>query len=283
MKVLIAHVKYRQRGGEDAVVEREEQLLRDSGIDVATLILDSTLFDELPLLDRVAIALSQGSHEFGRSAMRAAIGQHRPDVVHAHNLFPLLGPGALLEAASSGCATVHTWHNYRASCLAGTHLRGGEICRLCDVTRRASGVVRGCYRGSRLQSLAFDRGVRTQIAALAAGVPDAVLCLTDFQRRFYASQGIPADRLLLKPNSVARGAPGPWPARDGAVFVGRLSPEKGILGLLRTWPLDAPRLRVIGDGPLLDPVRSLASGQPNIVVLGPQSPGDVRQAIREAR
>lgn len=283
MKVLIAHVRYRHRGGEDAVVEQEILLLRESGVEVESLILDSSHFDALPMGERLAIAVSQGDHAYGRRVMRAAIDRHAPDVVHAHNLFPLLGPGALIEASQAGCATVHTWHNYRASCLAGTHLLDGEVCVRCDVNGRIAGVMHGCYRDSKLQSLAYERGVRGQMRAFAKDVPDAVLCLTDFQRRFYMEQGIPGSSLVVKPNSVAEGKPLPWQERNGVVFVGRMSREKGILGLTQAWPLEAPLLTVIGDGPLLAQVRNVAEVKSNILVVGALSAADTRAAIRMAR
>lgn len=283
MRVLIGHVNYRVRGGEDAVVERETALLAAAGLDVRRLALNSSDLDELTLRDRAGVAAFQGGHRYGRRVMREALREHRPDVVHVHNLYPLLGPGALIEAARSGCATVHTWHNYRASCLAGTHLLGGEVCRRCDVTSRAWGVARGCYRGSRLQSLAFERGVRAQMRALAAGIPDAVVCLTEFQRQMYVSQAIRPNRLLLKPNSVAIGSPRAWSERSGAVFVGRLSAEKGILDLVRAWPSGAPRLTVAGEGPIADRVCAEAAGSENVVLSGVLQSGEVRDVIAGAR
>jgi glycosyltransferase involved in cell wall biosynthesis len=66
--------------------------------------------------------------------------------------------------------------------------------------------------------------------------------------------GLPATKVCVKPQFYP-GNPEtiPWNARDNRVlFVGRLSPEKGIRDLIDAWKLlgkDAPNLDVIGDGP----------------------------------
>lgn len=283
MRVLVAHVRYRQFGGEDSVVQREAHLLRRAGVAVSTLVLDSADLDRLPTRERLAVIASQGDHAYGREQMRAAISAFGPDVVHAHNLYPLLGPGALLEAADAGCATVQTLHNYRLSCLAGTHLWNGDVCRQCSVAGRTRGVLRGCYRGSVLQSIACERGVKAQVKALRRRVPKAIICLTEFQRLMYSSLGVPEDALLVKPNSVAEGRPCSWEDRDGIVFVGRLSAEKGVSGLVRAWEDGAPLLRVVGDGPELGALQKMAVGKPNVFVEGPLSNAETRDRMRHAR
>jgi len=62
-----------------------------------------------------------------------------------------------------------------------------------------------------------------------------------------------------------------------------MSPEKGILGLVEAWDAEAPRLTVIGDGPLLEQVRTKAATKLNIDMRGALSAADARRAIRMAR
>lgn len=283
MRVLVAHVRYRHPGGEDCVVEHEAALLRSAGVDVSMLAVESNTFDTLPLRARVAVALSQGAHEFGRSLMRDAIVEHRPDVVHAHNLFPLLGPASLQVASQMGCGTVATLHNYRLSCLAGTHLRNDELCEQCSLESRGPGIWHGCYRGSQLQSALYSRGVKALVAGIGEGLPDALICLTEFQRRRYVEQGLSAARLVVKPNSVDPGAGSAWQARKGVVFVGRLSAEKGVAPLVRAWESSAPPLTIIGNGPQAAEVADGARLKPNITIKGQLLGSEVRRELRAAR
>jgi glycosyltransferase involved in cell wall biosynthesis len=238
--------------------------------------------DRIPLAERARMALTYEAHDHGRRLIREAIERSRPDLVHFHNLYPQLGVSAVEEADALGCATVHTLHNYRLSCLAGTHLLRLDICERCKPTAFVPGMVRGCYRGSRLQSVLAARATTRQWRDMVArGLPLRVLALTDFMRQKYIAHGASPDRLVHKPNSVDRGEPAPPEARHGVLTAGRLSPEKGIVPLMRVWPANAPTLTVAGSGPEEDEV-SAAQG-PNVRYLGRLQPSDLRAAMRAAR
>lgn len=282
MRILIAHVRYRQRGGEDVVVDTEAALLRAAGHDVAVLDPSSQSFDWLPLATKLQIGLSAGDHRYGRRLVREAILAHRPDVVHFHNLYPLLGPGAIAEAASLGCATVQTLHNYRLSCLAGTHFRNGVTCEQCAPGCRGCGVAHGCYRQSRVQSWSMAGALDVQWAYLAThGLPHVEVCLTEYMHGWLLGLGARAETLVIKPNSVRPTACRmPFADRSGAVFVGRLSVEKGIQRLVDAWPADAPILKVIGGGPLEAVLHKSRCN--NVVMTGPLSADDVRRELASA-
>lgn len=284
MRILIAHVAYRQRGGEDVVVANETELLRQAGHDVRTLIVPSAGFDALSVHERGRIALHMGDHAYGRRLIHDAVESVDPDVVHFHNLYPLLGPGAIREAAQMGCATVQTYHNYRLSCIAGTHFRNGVVCERCAPGDHTHGALFGCYRASRAQSCAMALGASTQWRMLVKErLPHRGICLTDFMRDRLIAHGAPASSLVVKANSVAAGDPLPASERSGAVYVGRLSEEKGILQLLRAWAPDAPHLEVIGDGPLRSQVELDVAGKANISYRGAQDHRGAREALRRAR
>jgi len=285
MRILIAHVRYRQRGGEDVVVDTEAALLRAAGHDVAVLDLRSEAFDVLPLLTKLQIGLGAGDHSYGRDLVRKAILAYRPDVVHFHNLYPLLGPGAIDEAVCLGCGTVQTLHNYRLSCIAGTHFRDGSVCEKCLPVHHGQGIRHACYRSSVLQSLALAGGVSRQWRLARSGrAPHVLLCLTEFMRGRLIDAGLPGQMLIVRPNGV----PGsssctPYERRSGVIFVGRLSPEKGILQLVDGWDESLPALRVIGDGPLRDDIVVRCERKANVTYLGHLSPARVREELGAAR
>ena len=283
MRVLVVHVAYRHRGGEDAVVEREVELLRSAGVDASTLIVPSDRFESLPRATQGSIALRLGDHSYGRSLLRQALDREQPDIVHAHNLYPSLGVGALREAKAAGVRTVHTWHNYRASCIAGTHLYKGRQCTDCSTSSRSAGCVRGCYRGSRIQSVLYARAMKVLVDAVRTGVPEKVVCLTAFQREWFIRQGIPESSLVLKPNSMSASAPMPFADRSGALYVGRLSPEKGVEGLVQAWRDATHTLQVIGDGSDSAPLSGGPGGSSAVLFRGEESPQACREAMARAR
>ena len=281
MRVLVCHVHYVEPGGEDAVFQTEVGLLREAGVQVSTLEVQSGDLHAIPLQQRARIALSYSDHSWGRGLMRAAITQHRPDVVHFHNIFPQLGPGAIVEASSLGCATLQTLHNYRLSCLTGRYVRNGELCESCAPERFATGVRCGCYRGSRAQSLLVGRATTRQWQNfISRRAPLSLLALTPSMREFYVRLGAPAERIVVKANSVDAGAPRDREVRSGVFCGGRLSPEKGIVPLMRAWPHDAPMLTVAGDGPIRDEVRIAVKH--NVRFLGHLAPQSMRAALRDA-
>jgi len=281
MRVLVCHVRYTQPGGEDVVFESEVDLLRASGLRPATLDLCSRDLAAIPLSHRVRMALDYANHDWGRRLIREAVARHRPDVVHFHNIYPQLGPGAIAEADRLGCATVQTLHNYRLSCLTGRYVRGGVICDSCRPAHFAAGVRYACYRGSRVQGLVVGRAsARQWHSFVSRRMPLYWVAVSPFVREFYAGLGAPAERILVKTNSVDEGRPASHSERSGVFCGGRLSPEKGIVPLMRAWPDDAPVLSVAGDGPSQDDVR--AAAKHNVRFVGRLEPQAMRKALRTA-
>lgn len=278
MKVLVAHVRYRARGGEDKVFDDEVALLRAAGVEVSVLDIPSLSLRRLGAGTALQVALSGGDHAYGRGLMRDAIAARLPEVVHFHNIYPLLGTGAMHEARDAGCGVVRTYHNYRLSCIAGTHFFGDAQCERCAPGRRSPGVARGCYRGSRLQSAAMAAACeREWCSFIEDGVPDTAICPTTFARQKLKGYGAPESRIVLKPNSIeATEISGPG-ERDGAMFVGRLGQEKGVVGLVEAWERDLPRLTVVGDGPLLS--RLAKRGSPNVSLMGEVPWDEVRRLM----
>ena len=81
---------------------------------------------------------------------------------------------------------------------------------------------------------------------------DVYVALTEFARSKFIEGGLPAGKIVVKPNFVA---PDPGRGQGGggyALFVGRLAPEKGTGTMLAAWDRLGTRipLKIVGDGPL---------------------------------
>jgi glycosyltransferase involved in cell wall biosynthesis len=87
-------------------------------------------------------------------------------------------------------------------------------------------------------------------------------------------------RVIVKPNSVDASVQATRP-RKGALFVGRLSNEKGIRELVGAWPAGADPIRVVGDGPLAGELRDLAKH--NVLILGARSRNEIRVLLSTSR
>ncbi|MBC7871861.1 MAG: glycosyltransferase [Chitinophagaceae bacterium] len=252
MKILIAHNAYLQRGGEDAVVDAEIALLRNYGHQVETYLRHN---DELNTMLKARAAISAIWSRKSAQEMEHLCETFRPDVIHAHNTFPLISPSFNWMAARRNIPVVQTLHNFRLLCPEAMFLREGRVCEDCLGKLPWRAVTRKCYRNSGLQSavatgmIAAHRGIGTYRQRITL-----YIALNAFCRDKFIVGGLPANRFRIKPNFVASGTRPDWNSRGGGLFVGRLSAEKGVdtlveaMNLLGTNRTD--RIDVIGDGPL---------------------------------
>jgi glycosyltransferase involved in cell wall biosynthesis len=263
MKVLLCHSYYRQRGGEDCCFEEERDMLRSHGHEVVEYVRNNSELENLNPLAAAAATVwnRRAAREFG-----ALVEREQPDIVHCTNTFPLISPAACHAAHRAGAPVVQALHNYRWLC-AGTYLmRDGAPCEECVGRSIPWPAIRHrCYRHSAAAS-AVVAGMQVVHRTLGNWVSkvDAFFTLTQFAKERLAAGGFPAERIHVKSNSVH---PDPGEGRGAGgyvVFVGRLSPEKGVATLLEAWRADAslPPLVIAGDGPLLEQVKlAAAQGQ----------------------
>ncbi len=131
MRILLVHNRYQMRGGEDIVFETERGILEDAGHDVFVYerhndeIKDYSACAEWTSVRRTFWAADSAK------AIRKIIGEHRPDIAHFYNTFPLISPAGVYACAAEGVAVVQTLPNYRLSCPGAPFLRDGQVCELC--------------------------------------------------------------------------------------------------------------------------------------------------------
>lgn len=287
-RVLLVHERYQQAGGEDGVFDAQVALLRARGHDVATLEVDN---DEIPVSpsvpERVRLAVDAVWSRDGVRRVRAAIRTFRPDVLHAHNTFPLLSPAIHAAAAAEGVATVQTLHNYRLICPSAVLFRDGRPCEDCvGLPVGLPGVVHACYRDSRAASatVAAMSAVHRLRRTWTRDV-DRFVALAPFARDRLIRGGLPADRIVVQPNFVDRPEPTVDTDRDGFLYVGRLAHEKGVGTLLEAWAMLPPsmRLTIAGAGPLDAAVTEAAGRHPGITYAGRLDAAGVDAALGTAR
>src|SRR2546421_5236071 len=279
MKVVVAHTRYSsaQPSGENTIVDAEIAALREAGVEVLPFIRSSDEIGTLPAIQKALLPISPIRAAPAQAALRELIRTEKPDLLHLHNPYPLISPWIVRTAQAHGLPVLHTVHNYRQVCANGLYFRGGHVCH--DCRGRAvplPAVVHACYRGSRAQSALMATAL-TVHRGTWRGV-DRYLALTDAIAAHLRDFGIPDERIVVKPNSVPDPGP-PAPLGDGFLFVGRLSPEKGVSLLLDAWARRPEgTLRIVGDGPL----RPLVESRSDVVFLGPQDRAGVRAAMRDS-
>lgn len=284
MRVLLVHNSYQQRGGEDTVFEAERDLLRQNGVEVIEYTAHNDAIEGMSRASLLANTIWSRQHYRG---LRRAIQEHNPHVAHFHNTLPLISPSGYYAARRSGVPVVQTLHNYRMLCPSALLFRDGEICRDCVGKVFPSPAVRHkCYRGSAAASGAVASMLAVhRMRGTFDRVVDRYIVLTEFARQEFVAGGLPADRLVVKPNFVAPDPGRGDGERHGVLFVGRLTPEKGISVLLQAAKsLSGEQLlTIVGDGPLRGEVERAAADNPRIKYLGEAGRDQVVRCMKSAR
>ncbi|MFD7552003.1 glycosyltransferase [Streptomyces sp. NPDC059578] len=286
MHVLVVHNRYSsaQPSGENNVVDQEVALLRAAGHRVELFERRSDDIAARSLPGKAALPLLVPWNPSVRSELAARLRTERPDVVHVHNVFPLLSPAVLAACADADVPAVATLHNYTQVCPPGTLRRNGRPCTECIGQAPLPAVRHGCYRNSRLATVPLAISLSVNRRRWWSGV-ERFFCISAAQRDVLVRAGMPPERLAVKHNFV----PEPDARRSGdgehLLYLGRLAETKGVRPLMAAWDRIAADggvgvpLVIAGAGPLEQEVTAWAAGRDDVRYVGLYDPAQCRRAI----
>ena len=283
MRILVLHNYYLQPGGEDVVFQSETKLLRQNGHFVSEYTENNA---RIPKIGKVDLAVQTIWSKKTYDNMLVLLDRERPDIVHFHNTFPLISASAYDACKEKRVPIIQTLHNFRLLCPAATLFRDDNICEDCiGKTHLLPSIKHACYHGSRLQTsvLAIMLSLHRWKGTWENKV-DLYIALTEFSRRKFIEGDLPEQKLIVKPNFVTD--PGSRNGyTTGALFIGRLSHEKGIMVLLQSWnSIPEVPIDIIGDGPLANKVKEFEKdfGNVGFRTLGRYSRPDALSAMKNA-
>ena len=296
MVILFVHNYYQREGGEDAGVRQERDLLAAAGHRIVEYSRCSGEIALNGISSRIKLGAGALWSSRTHSELRSLIAKERPEVAYIHNTVPLISPSAYFACAEAGVPVIQTLHNYRFLCPASTFLRQGQICEECVTSTLFRSVWHGCYRDSASASATLALMLASQ--RVLGTWQEKVACYiarTEFARKKFIEGGLPAERIVVKPCFVN---PDPGPrtgSGDTVLFLGRLSPEKGLRSLITAWehlggnvPLrmgGSVPLRIAGDGPLRKELEAEVErrGLVGVKVLGRVPEADLLAEMKRAR
>lgn len=230
MKILMVHNDYGRYSGEEAVVDRLVADFQAMGHEVAQY-RRTSLGARGTFWGNIRGFLAGIYSPSGVRGMRKALREHRPDIVHVHNLYPFISPAALFACRKADCRVIMTVHNYRLVCPTGLFLRDGHACEECLLCGNESPCIRHNCEGSRLRTLGYAlRNASARLTGAFLKCVDLFCCLTDFQRRKLIEAGFPKEKMVVIPNYFESSQEMSKPLENSHKFiayVGRLSHEKG--------------------------------------------------------
>lgn len=283
MRILSIHNNYQIRGGEDESREAEERLLREMGHLVEVYEENN---DRVAALGQVNMALRTVWSTEAYKTVKQRLTGSSYDVVHVQNFFPLISPSVYYAAKAEGVPVVQSLRNYRLLCPNGLFFRDGNVCEDClGKWVPWPAMLHSCYRDSRAATgatatmLTVHRALQTWMTMV-----DVYIALTEFAREKFIQGGLPAEKIFVRPNFV-HPDPGTGQGSGGyALFVGRLSVEKGLDTLLAAWEHLGGQmpLKIVGDGPLANQVVEATKRLPQVEWLGRRPMQEVYALMGEA-
>lgn len=282
MKILQIHNYYQRPGGEDRVVAAERELLQSYGHEVEQYIRHNDQVEETSRLQLVRKTIYNSETE---QEIRELLDREPPDIIHAHNTFPLISPSLYYAAAQARIPVVQTLHNFRLLCPSATLFRNGKICEDCVGRVPYAAVIHSCYRGNRAASLVAASMITAhRVLGTWRNKIHTYIALSEFSKTKFVEGGLAAGKIAVKTNFLAED-PGVGDGAGGfALFAGRLSREKGLGVLLDAWErLDsAIPLKIAGDGELMPWLVEQTRRVRNVEVLGHCERGKLLDLLRRA-
>lgn len=286
MKILVGHNFYQTFGGEDAVFHAETAMLGRHGHEVITYERNNDAFSSSFFLKKLRGLWQLDWSDNTYHDVRALIRRQRPDVAHFHNIYFAVSPSVYYACHAEGVPVVQSLHNFRLFCSNGLFYRDQKVCEDCLKKNLWQGVVHRCYKNSRFVTYCVNRMLmmhrrrktwKTKI--------DMFITASEFGKNKLVAAGMPPEKIRIKPNFLDWD-PGVSGRDEGyALYVGRLSEEKGLDTLVAAWEkVQGLKLKIIGKGPLEDWLHKTVKSKnlAGVEILGFATNDEYRKLMQEA-
>jgi len=262
------------------VYEREKSMLQESPeVELLSFERSTDEVAEMSALGKVAFLNNLFFDPKVYKKISDLLERENPDIVHVHNTFPLISSAVFRACKDTGIPVVQTLHNYRIFCANGACVRDNKACDLCLETGNLwNGVKYGCYVNSKVASVPMVNMIKKyrDEKVWTEGI-DHFIALSEFAKSKFIKAGIPEERITIKANFCEDKGPRDTSneERNGFLFVGRFSEDKGPHVFLKAAVEAKVAAKLIGDGPMLEKLKTEYQDQEQIQFLGTKSHDEV--------
>ncbi len=301
-RILIANKFYYARGGDCVVAMNLERLLKAHDHDVAVFAMqypeniDSGWNNYYPsqvdfagsLCDKLKAAKRLMGWGDIKPAFNKILDDFKPHIVHLHNIHSYLSPVLAQLAKKRGCRVVWTLHDYKLVCPSYSCLLGGKPCERCIGHGKMPVLKNRCMKGSLAASAMAWLEARKWNRYKLEAVTDAFICPSQFMASKMKKDDFDQSKLHVVCNHIDPEKLDLFNSlnlgrEDYYVYVGRLSPEKGVETLLNVASKLPYTLKLAGDGPLKQQLEQQYAQHDNIEFLGHQNAWQVAELLGKAR
>lgn len=270
VKILIVHNRYRNPGGEDQVALSEMELLRVKGHSVVYYEKSNCEVDGLPVRGKIKILLAKifGDPDI-ETELTGIIRREAPDLVHAHNIFFMIGPALFHACRKARVPLVCTLHNFRFMTVGGILFPGRQKIKALWLSLRADffyKLIWFCvFRSRRF----FQEDV------------SRFIMLSDFAKRKFLDLGFDAGKVVTKPNFLDFDPGARKEAGQYVLFVGGFQAYKGVELVARAAEkLPGVSFVLVGDGPCRPKI--MARKLPNVDCVGQRDLETAIEAMKKS-
>ena len=269
--VLMIHNFYQIGGGEHTVFNNEVELLKKNGHKVITYTRNNNELNN-SILKKIFLPFTVLWSFKTYREVKKIIKQEQVDVVHCHNIFPLISPSVYYAARKMNIPVVQTIHNFRFLCPNALFYKKGKICEECLTNNNfKSAIKNNCYRNSKLQTIIVVNMLKFH-RLIGTFQKINYIFLTNFNKnKFNKLIDINNENIFIKPNFIEKKYKLVRPTKLNTtfVYVARLDENKGIKFLIDVWSeIDDYTLHIYGDGELKEYVEQASKQKNNIKYFG---------------
>ena len=221
-----------------------------------------------------------------RRRIRAMIREFRPDVAHVRGIYHHLSPSILWELRAQNVPVLYHLNDFKLLCPSYNLVSAGNICEACKGGTFWHAVWSRCYPGLAARATLTAEAYAHRWLGTYRKCVNLFLAPSTFVRDKFVEHGWDQENFEVLPHFQSIHPMSEAPKGGPVLYVGRLSPEKGVDDLIRAM-LQVPYLRLViaGDGPHKSELQRLANtlGLTNVEFAGHLGPEERDRLIARSR